>query len=174
MAIRPIRSPVPPVRLLVEWHAYSRQNARRSNYLFASYMDTDETPRYPSGPVVRHVRHERGGDTSRRSRTDSATRSPSANRSRRTRWKITAPTGVLGPTPAATASSPTRPGTSITRPADPETCCRKQWGFGSWHTGGANFLFCDGSVHFLNDGMPFATFQALNSINGGEVAGGYR
>ena len=32
---------IPPVELLVEWHAYSRQNARRSNYLFASYLDTD-------------------------------------------------------------------------------------------------------------------------------------
>jgi prepilin-type processing-associated H-X9-DG protein len=43
------------------------------------------------------------------------------------------------------------------------------WGFGSWHTGGANFLFCDGSVHFLSDTLAFRSFQALNSINGGEL-----
>src|SRR5262249_44372173 len=43
------------------------------------------------------------------------------------------------------------------------------WGFGSWHPGGANFLFGDGSVHFLPDGMDFAAFRALNSINGGET-----
>jgi prepilin-type processing-associated H-X9-DG protein len=43
-------------------------------------------------------------------------------------------------------------------------------GFGSWHAGGANFLFLDGTVHFLTDALPFGTFEALNSINGGEVA----
>jgi prepilin-type processing-associated H-X9-DG protein len=43
------------------------------------------------------------------------------------------------------------------------------WGFGSWHTGGAHFLFGDGAVRFLSETMPFATFQALNSINGGEA-----
>ena len=43
------------------------------------------------------------------------------------------------------------------------------WGFGSWHTGGANFVFGDGSVHFLRDGMSFPLFQAMCSINGGET-----
>jgi prepilin-type processing-associated H-X9-DG protein/prepilin-type N-terminal cleavage/methylation domain-containing protein len=42
------------------------------------------------------------------------------------------------------------------------------WGFGSWHPGGANFLFCDGSVRFLPDGISFPLFQALNTANGGE------
>src|SRR5207247_9637766 len=45
------------------------------------------------------------------------------------------------------------------------------WGFGSWHPGGANFLFTDGAVRFLSDGIPFTLFPSLNSINGGEVAG---
>jgi prepilin-type processing-associated H-X9-DG protein/prepilin-type N-terminal cleavage/methylation domain-containing protein len=43
------------------------------------------------------------------------------------------------------------------------------WGFGSWHSGGANFVFCDGSVHFLPDTMSFPVLQALSSINGSEV-----
>jgi prepilin-type N-terminal cleavage/methylation domain-containing protein/prepilin-type processing-associated H-X9-DG protein len=47
--------------------------------------------------------------------------------------------------------------------------CQYAWGFGSWHTQGANFLFCDGSVHFLSNGVPFPTFRDLNTINGGEV-----
>ena len=33
-------------------------------------------------------------------------------------------------------------------------------GFGSWHSGGANVLFLDGTVRFLTDGMQFATFEA--------------
>ncbi len=42
------------------------------------------------------------------------------------------------------------------------------WGFGSWHPGGANFLFCDGSVHFLFDSLPLPLFQALGTINDGQ------
>jgi prepilin-type processing-associated H-X9-DG protein len=48
--------------------------------------------------------------------------------------------------------------------------CQYAWGFGSYHTGGANFVFCDGSVRFLKDSMVFATFQGMCTINGGEVA----
>jgi prepilin-type N-terminal cleavage/methylation domain-containing protein/prepilin-type processing-associated H-X9-DG protein len=44
------------------------------------------------------------------------------------------------------------------------------YAFGSKHTGGANFVFCDGSVHFItNDIGTTATYAALGSRNGGEV-----
>lgn len=42
------------------------------------------------------------------------------------------------------------------------------WGFGSWHTGGTNFVFCDGSVRFVSDRVPYAVFQVLSTINGHE------
>jgi prepilin-type N-terminal cleavage/methylation domain-containing protein/prepilin-type processing-associated H-X9-DG protein len=45
--------------------------------------------------------------------------------------------------------------------------------FRSLHPGGVHFLFCDGSVHFLSDGVEFATYQALSSRAGGEVLGAY-
>jgi prepilin-type processing-associated H-X9-DG protein len=41
--------------------------------------------------------------------------------------------------------------------------------FWSFHTGGANFLYGDGSVHFLAYGLAPATFSALCTRNGGEV-----
>ena len=51
--------------------------------------------------------------------------------------------------------------------------CQYAWGFGSWHSGGANFLLGDGSVRFIRDGIDFPTFRGLNSINGGEVLGDF-
>ena len=41
--------------------------------------------------------------------------------------------------------------------------------YGSRHTGGANFLFADGSVKFLRDTLSPATYSALGTRNGGET-----
>jgi len=42
--------------------------------------------------------------------------------------------------------------------------------FRSDHSGGGNFLFADGSVHFLNDTIEMLTYQRLSTMAGGEVA----
>jgi prepilin-type N-terminal cleavage/methylation domain-containing protein/prepilin-type processing-associated H-X9-DG protein len=42
-------------------------------------------------------------------------------------------------------------------------------GFKSRHPGGTNFLFADGSVHFLKQSINRVTYCALGSRNGGEV-----
>ena len=40
------------------------------------------------------------------------------------------------------------------------------WGFGSYHTAGALFVFCDGSTRFISDGVDYITiFQWMNRIN---------
>jgi prepilin-type N-terminal cleavage/methylation domain-containing protein/prepilin-type processing-associated H-X9-DG protein len=46
--------------------------------------------------------------------------------------------------------------------------CQYAWGFGSWHAGGANFVFCDGSVHFLPNSINYAVLVALSTPFGGE------
>jgi prepilin-type N-terminal cleavage/methylation domain-containing protein/prepilin-type processing-associated H-X9-DG protein len=43
------------------------------------------------------------------------------------------------------------------------------WSFRSWHPGGLNFAFADGSVHFLRTNIDLATYRALATIRGGEI-----
>jgi prepilin-type N-terminal cleavage/methylation domain-containing protein/prepilin-type processing-associated H-X9-DG protein len=44
------------------------------------------------------------------------------------------------------------------------------WGFKSRHPGGINFACADGSVHFIADNISIATYRALGTRQGGEVA----
>lgn len=52
---------------------------------------------------------------------------------------------------------------------DPRYYLQHPWGFGSWHRGGANFLFADGSVHFLRNSSPMPLLAALSTVNGGLI-----
>ena len=47
--------------------------------------------------------------------------------------------------------------------------CGMNSAFGSLHPGGGNFLFVDGSVHFLKNSINVPTYWALSTRNEGEV-----
>lgn len=166
----------PPIEYLPPYHTYSRQRARRSNYLFASYRDTDGTPKYSPSTVAGMF--GTNGACRIDMVTDGLSRTIAVGESRQEkvepmygpywgagtgscchgvvtdeRWHINYPWGRLQDRREGRAA-----------------LLQNAGGFGSWHGGGANFLMGDGSVHFLADQMAFATFQALNTINGGEIA----
>ena len=42
----------------------------------------------------------------------------------------------------------------------------------SFHPGGSNALFCDGSVHFLKENLAVPIVAALVTRAGGEIVGG--
>jgi prepilin-type processing-associated H-X9-DG protein len=43
----------------------------------------------------------------------------------------------------------------------------------SWHPGGAQFCFADGSVHFITQNVSMETYADLHSINDGHPLGSY-
>jgi len=47
------------------------------------------------------------------------------------------------------------------------------WGFGSRHTGGANFAYADGSVHFITNGIDTRSYNLLGCRNDGQSIGPY-
>ena len=59
----------------------------------------------------------------------------------------------------------------------PFTDCnrRNNWqtsqGFKSQHPGGAHFVFCDGSVHFLSENINYTTYQRLGDRRDGQPVG---
>ncbi|HVK18214.1 MAG TPA: DUF1559 domain-containing protein [Fimbriiglobus sp.] len=58
----------------------------------------------------------------------------------------------------------------------PENCMWNwgvTWGFKSNHSAGANFVFADGSVHFLRDSIDIKTYNLLGCRNDGQPLGNY-
>jgi prepilin-type N-terminal cleavage/methylation domain-containing protein/prepilin-type processing-associated H-X9-DG protein len=47
-----------------------------------------------------------------------------------------------------------------------------EYPFGSFHSRGAHFAFVDGHVDFISDGIAMTVYQALSTIDGGEVIPG--
>jgi prepilin-type processing-associated H-X9-DG protein len=51
----------------------------------------------------------------------------------------------------------------------PGSTAQRLAAFGSGHTGGANFAFADGSIHFITSSIDTTTYQSLSTRSGGEV-----
>jgi prepilin-type N-terminal cleavage/methylation domain-containing protein len=58
-----------------------------------------------------------------------------------------------------------------TKVGNGNNCSKRAWG--SFHTGGAQFLAADGAVKFVSTNINLPTLAALSTIAGGEVVGDY-
>ena len=54
----------------------------------------------------------------------------------------------------------------------PNSCHTVPWFAASFHPGGVNCAFADGSVHFIPDTIDLTTYQSLATIDGGEIIDG--
>jgi prepilin-type N-terminal cleavage/methylation domain-containing protein/prepilin-type processing-associated H-X9-DG protein len=159
--------------------AYSGTNQRRSNYLFNTYKHTDYTSTYSVGDTNAGVFGTNGAAslTNIRDGTSNTIMVGEARQQQCStyfgpRWGAGVHTSVHGYVPDFRfhINYPAGNDTSLCFSNDPAIKkLQYAWGYGSWHTGGANFVFCDGSVRFLPDSMSFPIFQAAASMNGGET-----
>jgi prepilin-type N-terminal cleavage/methylation domain-containing protein/prepilin-type processing-associated H-X9-DG protein len=59
-------------------------------------------------------------------------------------------------------------GNRCARPLENYQNWNVSWGFKSHHSGGTNFVFADGSVHFIAEGIDHRTYQLLGCRNDGQ------
>jgi prepilin-type N-terminal cleavage/methylation domain-containing protein/prepilin-type processing-associated H-X9-DG protein len=160
--------------------AYSGPNQRRSNYLFNCYKADDYTSSYSASSSSAGPFGTNGAASIQQIRDGSSNtiavgeaRQQQCSSAFGPRWGAGVHTSVYGYVGGLqwhiNYPAGGDPICGSYPPSSPIYKLQYAWGFGSWHTGGANFVMCDGSVHFLPDGMSFPVFQALCSINGGEV-----
>jgi prepilin-type N-terminal cleavage/methylation domain-containing protein/prepilin-type processing-associated H-X9-DG protein len=171
--------PVENFSLSGGYWAYSGPNQRRSNYLLNCYFATDYTSSYSAGSTTAGPFGTNGAASLQQIR-DGTSNTIAVGEARQQqcstyfgpRWGSGVHTSVHGYVPDYRfhINYPAGRDHSLCYSSNPRIqILQYAWGFGSWHTGGANFVMCDGSVHFLPDSMSFPVFQALCSINGGEV-----
>jgi prepilin-type processing-associated H-X9-DG protein len=71
---------------------------------------------------------------------------------------------AVGYTPNATVNPPNGP-----CPGSTNKYCQTYGVYGSYHAGGTNVVFCDGSVKLIRDSINYVTFHQIQTPDGGEV-----
>jgi len=167
---------------------YSRREARRTSYLFATGAFTDyDIPWALNSGDVRRGLFGNNGAARMQDIVDGTSNTIAIGESRSgDRYKTDANYGPWGLTGAHTCCHgyvPTSSTSSVTTAtAAPYAASYRinaqypgdaagrsyAWTFGSGHAGGANFLLADGSTRFISDVIDYRMFALLNYINDGQ------
>jgi prepilin-type N-terminal cleavage/methylation domain-containing protein/prepilin-type processing-associated H-X9-DG protein len=158
---------------------YQRPNTRRGSYLFSSGHRTDynsptdwATTNF-SGAFGHNSKTklvEISDGTSNTIAIGESVRKEGAGTSSTfgPYWGSGTHTATMGYTPQGDARfNINAPFDTACTPKGPR--CGYAWSFNSMHPGGANFVFCDGSVRFLSDTVEYANFYAMNTKTAGDM-----
>jgi len=158
---------------------YEMVSARRSNYLFSTGGTTDYDGDWSSVPKYYRGAFGNNGAIAINRVGDGTSNTIAIGESTQ---QMKAYTTVFGPywgtgTHTAVHGWGVWNGTQPNYPYGPcgtvqNRSCPYAWGFGSLHSGGTNFVFLDGSVKLLRDGITLSVWQALCTPEGGEVISG--
>jgi prepilin-type N-terminal cleavage/methylation domain-containing protein/prepilin-type processing-associated H-X9-DG protein len=161
---------------------YERANTRRSNYLFSTGAytdynhDWDQTGRYARGAFGNN------GAASLSNMHDGTSNTLLIGESKQLHtsthfgpyWGSGTHTAVHGRGYYSTFTPNYPYGNCSGRSSASSVKCQYAWGFGSWHAGGTNFVFGDGSVKLIADNINYLTFRYLGTPDGGEpITGEY-
>jgi prepilin-type N-terminal cleavage/methylation domain-containing protein/prepilin-type processing-associated H-X9-DG protein len=174
----------PPVENESGTGPYARTNARRSNYLFNCGATDDYTPSYNAGRSYSGAFGTNGatrlsqiGDGTSNTIAIGEAKQDHTYSGYGPYWGSGTHTAVQGYVGTVWSSTLPPDGFNVNFPwgrvvdgfSGRQGELQYAWGFGSWHPGGGNFVFCDGSVRFLPDAISFPLFEALTTVNGGEL-----
>jgi prepilin-type N-terminal cleavage/methylation domain-containing protein len=155
---------------------YEREDARRSNYLFNTGNSTDYNAPYNTLSVASRGVFGNDGAAAISSIKDGSSNTLMIGESRQLHtsstygpwWGTGSHTAVHGRIYTDPIYSlPNYPNGNCAGSATLK--CTYAWGFGSWHTGVTNFVYCDGTVRSIRDGIDIVTLIALATPEGGEV-----
>jgi prepilin-type N-terminal cleavage/methylation domain-containing protein len=173
--------------------AYERYNVRRSNYLFNIGNNIDQTGFWESQGLNLRGPFGINGGATMTSIKDGTSNTIAIGESKQLHgsssygpyWGAGLHTAVTGR--ISGTADPTQPVANCWKPNysyyfDPacgtvstnQTLRQLQyaWGFGSWHGGITNFVFCDGTVRSINDNITAANWIAIGTASGGEPVSG--
>jgi prepilin-type N-terminal cleavage/methylation domain-containing protein/prepilin-type processing-associated H-X9-DG protein len=162
---------------------YTRRNAKRTSYLFATGQYTDyDSPWQTKNSAIYQGAFGNDGAANMAALTDGTSNTIAIGEAVGGRFKTSTsygPWGLCGThtcchgrvVSTITNNIPTPTATDIRdwhiNAAYNNDALKRQyaWGFGSKHPGGAQFVMCDGSARFLPQTMNYATFVQLNFIH---------
>jgi len=155
---------------------YERNNARRSNYLFNTGAANDYSNNYTAISIGQRGPFGNNGAIAINRVKDGTSNTLAIGESKQLHTSSSygpyalygTHTAVHGYWNTTTNPSPNYPQGKCS--GSTTMNCEYAWGFGSWHTGITNFVYLDGSVRSITDGIDSNLFFALMTPEGGEVA----